>query len=109
MRAEGPRAIISVRDNGIGIPAADLSRIFDMFVQLDASKTQAAAGLGLGLALARSLISSRRGDQGARSAGPGQGSEFAVHLPLVDRARSRCYRRGRRAIGAGEPAGSRRG
>jgi len=83
MRAEGPRAIISVRDNGIGIPSADLTRIFDMFVQLDASKTQAAAGLGLGLALARSLISLHGGEISARSAGPGRGSEFAVHLPLV--------------------------
>ena len=83
MRAEGPRAIISVRDNGIGIPSADLSRIFDMFVQLDASKTQAAAGLGLGLALARSLISLHGGEIKALSAGPGQGSEFAVHLPLA--------------------------
>jgi signal transduction histidine kinase/CheY-like chemotaxis protein len=83
MRAEGPRAIISVRDNGIGIPSADLTRIFDMFVQLDASKTQAAAGLGLGLALARSLVSLHGGEISARSAGPGRGSEFAVHLPLV--------------------------
>jgi signal transduction histidine kinase/CheY-like chemotaxis protein len=83
MRAEGPRAIISVRDNGMGIPSADLNRIFDMFVQLDASKTQAAAGLGLGLALARSLVSLHGGEIKALSAGPGQGSEFAVHLPLA--------------------------
>ncbi|HEY0340783.1 MAG TPA: ATP-binding protein [Steroidobacteraceae bacterium] len=83
MRAEGPQAIISVRDNGIGIPSAELTRIFDMFVQLDASKTQAAAGLGLGLALARSLISLHGGKIKAQSAGPGRGSEFAVHLPLA--------------------------
>jgi signal transduction histidine kinase/CheY-like chemotaxis protein len=83
MRAEGPRAIIAVRDNGIGIPSGDLGRIFDMFVQLDASKTQAAAGLGLGLALARSLVALHGGEIKAQSAGPGQGSEFAVHLPLA--------------------------
>ena len=84
MRTEGPRAIISVRDNGIGIPSGDLSRIFDMFVQLDASKTQAAAGLGLGLALARSLVALHGGEIKALSAGAGHGSEFAVHLPLAN-------------------------
>jgi signal transduction histidine kinase/CheY-like chemotaxis protein len=83
MRAEGPRAVIAVRDNGIGIPPADLARIFEMFVQLDASKTQAAAGLGLGLALARSLVALHGGEIKAQSAGPGRGSEFAVHLPLA--------------------------
>jgi signal transduction histidine kinase/CheY-like chemotaxis protein len=82
MRAEGPVAVISVRDNGIGIPASDLSRIFDTFVQLDASKTQAAAGLGIGLALARSLVTLHGGEITASSDGVGKGSEFDVHLPL---------------------------
>src|ERR1700751_4422446 len=54
-----------------------------MFVQLDASKTQATAGLGLGLALARSLVALHGGEIKAQSAGPGKGSEFAVHLPLA--------------------------
>jgi signal transduction histidine kinase/ActR/RegA family two-component response regulator len=82
MHAEGPTGVISVRDNGIGIPAADLARIFDTFVQLDASKTQAAAGLGLGLALARSLVTLHGGEIKAHSDGVGKGSEFDVHLPL---------------------------
>ena len=83
MRTEGPQAVISVRDNGIGIPAAELGRIFDLFVQLDASRTQAAAGLGLGLALARSLVTMHGGEIKALSSGPGEGSEFAVLLPLA--------------------------
>ena len=83
MRAEGPTGIISVRDNGIGIPAGDLDRVFDTFVQLDASKTQAAAGLGIGLALARSLVTLHGGEIKAHSAGVGMGSEFDVHLPLA--------------------------
>lgn len=83
MRTEGPQAVISVRDNGIGIPTGELGRIFELFVQLDASKTQAAAGLGLGLALARTLVTMHGGEIKAQSAGPGQGSEFAVHLPLA--------------------------
>jgi len=45
-----------VQDNGIGIPPAELEGIFEMFVQLDSSKTRAGDGLGLGLTLARSLI-----------------------------------------------------
>jgi len=83
MRTEGPTAVISVRDNGIGIASADLSRIFDTFVQLDASKTQAAAGLGLGLALARSLVALHGGELKVHSEGIGKGSEFNVHLPLT--------------------------
>ena len=83
MRTEGPTAIISVRDNGIGIAPADLGRIFDTFVQLDASKTQASAGLGLGLALARSLVTLHGGEIKVHSEGVGKGSEFDVHLPLT--------------------------
>jgi signal transduction histidine kinase/ActR/RegA family two-component response regulator len=83
MRTEGPSVVISVRDNGIGIAPADLGRIFDTFVQLDASKTHAAAGLGIGLALARSLVNLHGGEIKVRSDGPGKGSEFDVHLPLV--------------------------
>jgi CheY-like chemotaxis protein len=84
MRAKAQHAIIRVRDNGIGIAPADLGRIFEMFVQLDSSKTQAAAGLGLGLALARSLIMLHGGALTARSAGVGKGSEFRIRLPLAD-------------------------
>jgi len=83
MRTEGPVAVISVRDNGIGIASADLGRIFYTFVQLDASKTQAAAGLGLGLALARSMVTLHGGEIKVHSEGIGKGSEFDVHLPLA--------------------------
>ena len=83
MRTEGSTAVISVRDNGMGIASDDLGRIFDTFVQLDASKTQAAAGLGIGLALARSLVTLHGGQITARSDGPGKGSQFEVHLPLA--------------------------
>lgn len=84
MRAKAEHALIRVRDNGIGIAPAHLDRIFEMFVQLDSSKTQAAAGLGLGLALARSLITLHGGEITARSAGLGKGSEFRIRLPLAD-------------------------
>ena len=83
MRVKAEQVIIRVRDSGIGIAPADLESIFETFVQLDSSRSQAAAGLGLGLALARSLIALHRGEITARSAGPGKGSEFRIRLPLV--------------------------
>lgn len=83
MRVKLGYAMIRVSDNGIGIPRDHLEDIFQMFVQLDSGKTQAAAGLGLGLALARSLITLHGGEISARSAGPGTGSEFRIRLPLT--------------------------
>jgi signal transduction histidine kinase/ActR/RegA family two-component response regulator len=83
MRAKPQHAIILVRDSGMGIARADLGRIFEMFVQLDSSRTEAAAGLGLGLALARSLILLHGGEISVRSAGLGKGSEFRIRLPLA--------------------------
>ena len=83
MRVKAEAAFIRVRDNGIGIAPEDLDSIFEMFVQLDSSKTQAGAGLGLGLALARSLITLHGGEITARSAGPGKGSEFRIRLPVA--------------------------
>jgi signal transduction histidine kinase/CheY-like chemotaxis protein len=82
-RAKAGFATIRVRDNGIGIAPADLGSIFELFVQLDSSKVQAAAGLGLGLALARSLIDLHGGEITARSAGCGKGTEFRIRLPLA--------------------------
>jgi CheY-like chemotaxis protein/two-component sensor histidine kinase len=81
-RAENGEALIRVRDNGIGFPPSEAGRIFDSFVQLDSSRTQAAGGLGLGLTLVRSLVQLHGGKVEATSAGLGQGSEFTVRLPL---------------------------
>jgi signal transduction histidine kinase/CheY-like chemotaxis protein len=76
-------AMIRVRDNRIGIPPAELEGIFEVFVQLDSSNSEAAAGLGLGLALARSLMTLHGGEISAHSAGPGKGSDFRIRLPLT--------------------------
>jgi CheY-like chemotaxis protein len=89
VRSQADFAIIRVRDSGIGIPEADLDNIFEMFVQLDSSKTYGTAGLGLGLALARSLIDMHGGEISAHSAGPGKGSEFRIRLPLAEPAGQR--------------------
>src|SRR5262249_15402317 len=69
VRAKGGFVTIRVRDNGVGIPATDLEHVFEMFVQLDSSKTRAGGGLGLGLALARSLTGMHGGEITAHSAG----------------------------------------
>jgi PAS domain S-box-containing protein len=80
---EGSDAVVTVRDNGIGIAGDMLSRVFDMFTQVDRSLEQSQGGLGIGLTLVRRLVEMHDGSIEARSAGPNQGSEFIVRLPLV--------------------------
>jgi len=80
---EGSEAVISVRDNGIGIPAEMLPRIFEMFTQVDRSLERSRSGLGIGLTLVRRLVDLHDGTIEARSNGPDQGSEFVVRLPLL--------------------------
>ena len=72
---------ISVRDNGSGIPAELLAKVFDLFYQGERGVDRAKGGLGIGLAIVRSLVELHGGSVEARSAGVGQGSEFVVHLP----------------------------
>ena len=83
----GDEALIRVRDNGIGIEPAMLPRIFDMFAQVPASQRRSQGGLGIGLALSRALVELHGGRIEAASDGPGRGSQFTVHLPVVHAAR----------------------
>src|SRR5688572_15599186 len=87
VRGEGAdavsEAVISIRDNGVGIPAELLPRVFDMFAQVDRTLDRAQGGLGIGLALAKSLVEMHAGTIQVESAGPGQGSEFIVRLPAT--------------------------
>jgi CheY-like chemotaxis protein len=76
-------AVISVRDTGLGIPANMIDRIFDLFTQVDGSLERSHGGLGIGLTLVKRLVEMHGGSVEARSAGPGQGSEFIVRLPAV--------------------------
>src|SRR5262249_27695247 len=71
-------AIIRVRDNGIGLAADQLPRIFEMFTQLDTSLERSQSGLGIGLTLVKSLVEMHGGTVEVHSAGLGQGSEFVV-------------------------------
>ena len=79
----GPQAVVRVRDTGIGIAADELSRIFEVFAQVDRSLERARDGLGLGLALVKNLVELHDGTVEARSDGLGHGSEFLVRLPLL--------------------------
>jgi len=74
---------IRVRDDGIGIAADQLPRIFDMFAQVETSRARSTAGLGIGLTLVRNLVELHGGTVEAHSGGVGQGSEFVVRLPIL--------------------------
>jgi PAS domain S-box-containing protein len=74
---------VTVRDNGIGIPAESLPRIFDMFSQVDRSIERSTGGLGIGLALVKGLVEMHGGTVTAESAGPKKGTTFTVELPVL--------------------------
>jgi signal transduction histidine kinase len=78
---EGGHALITVKDNGVGIRPQMLSRVFEPFVQVDRSVEGARGGLGLGLALVKSLVKLHGGEVEASSEGPGRGSEFRIRVP----------------------------
>ncbi|HXX48312.1 MAG TPA: PAS domain S-box protein [Myxococcota bacterium] len=79
----GDSAVVSVRDNGLGIPPAMLPRVFDLFAQVGHTLGRAQGGLGIGLALVKRLVEMHGGRVEARSEGWGTGSEFVVTLPLA--------------------------
>jgi len=76
-------ALVTVRDNGVGIPPASLDTVFELFTQVDQSLEKTRGGLGIGLSLARRLVEMHGGEITAHSAGSGTGSEFRVRLPLA--------------------------
>jgi CheY-like chemotaxis protein/two-component sensor histidine kinase len=80
---EGPHAVIRVSDNGRGIEADVLPKIFDLFVQGTQSLARSEGGLGIGLTLLRSLVELHDGQVTAHSDGRGRGSTFTVSLPLA--------------------------
>jgi PAS domain S-box-containing protein len=75
-------AVITVRDNGIGISPEMMPQLFKLFSQPHAVAGHTEGGLGVGLALVRGLVTLHGGSVEARSEGIGRGSEFVVRLPL---------------------------
>ena len=76
-------AVISVRDNGIGIAPELLQSIFQMFAQVDDTLERGSAGLGIGLTLVKTLVELHEGTVVAQSDGVGKGSVFTVRLPAI--------------------------
>jgi len=75
--------VVTVEDNGIGMDPAEIDRMFDLFSQSAGALNRSNGGLGIGLALARNIVELHGGWIMASSAGPGQGSQLRVGLPLL--------------------------
>jgi PAS domain S-box-containing protein len=84
-KLDGDEVVVTVKDNGAGIPPDKLDSIFDMFMQVEGTSDRSQGGLGIGLTLVKRLTEMHGGSIEARSAGEGQGSEFIVRLPVLNR------------------------
>lgn len=82
---EGDHAVLTVSDDGIGIEAELLQRLFEPFMQADPGLARSAGGLGLGLALVRGIVQLHGGTVEARSEGKGRGASFVVRLATMRR------------------------
>jgi len=80
--------VVTVRDQGIGIPQDMLTRIFEPFTQIAEAPERTRGGLGIGLTLVKRLVEMHGGSVSAWSGGRGTGSEFSVRLPLAPAAPS---------------------
>jgi CheY-like chemotaxis protein len=81
-RHQGDEVVVSVKDNGVGIPPDRIGGVFDMFSQAGTAFEHTQGGLGIGLTLVKQLVTMHGGSVEAYSAGVGEGSEFIVRLPL---------------------------
>jgi signal transduction histidine kinase/CheY-like chemotaxis protein len=84
LRAEEDRAVLSMSDDGVGMSAALLEKVFETFVQGPTSPDRSSGGLGIGLALVRQLTLDHHGTVTAHSAGDGEGATFTIVLPRLD-------------------------
>jgi PAS domain S-box-containing protein len=75
--------VVRVRDTGVGIPAAMLPQVFEMFTQVDRSLERSQGGLGIGLSIVKRLVEMHGGTVEARSEGHGRGTELVVRLPVL--------------------------
>ena len=97
-RREGRDVLLTVADNGLGIPGDMLPKVFDLFTQVDRHLERSKGGLGIGLALVQRLVDMHGGSITAESAGLNNGSAFTLRLPLALDAEAD-------AVAAAAPAG----
>jgi signal transduction histidine kinase len=83
-RTEQSSAIVAISDDGIGISAELLPRIFGLFVQSDRSLDRSQGGLGIGLSVVQKIVEMHGGSVLAASAGPGRGARFEIRLPVIE-------------------------
>jgi len=83
LERRGQEAVISVSDNGSGIPPEMLPKVFDMFTQLDREMERSQGGLGIGLSMVKRLVELHGGSVAIHSEGAGTGTRVEVRLPTV--------------------------
>lgn len=77
--------VISVEDNGIGIPDEDMEHVFERFYRVDKNRSRAVGGTGLGLSIVSDTVRRRGGSIRAQHRQSGSGTVFIVELPLARR------------------------
>ncbi len=82
-RKTNSEAVISVRDNGLGLAPDLIASIFQMFNQVETTSRQASKGLGIGLGVVKQLVEMHGGSVSASSKGEGKGSKFTIRFPLA--------------------------
>src|SRR5262244_1265504 len=80
---DGADAVVTVRDTGVGIPAAVLPHVFELFTQGEQTRARTLGGLGIGLTLVKRLVELHGGAVSADSGGQDLGSTFTIRLPVV--------------------------
>ena len=85
LKTVGDTVVISVEDNGIGIPNEDMEHIFERFYRVDKNRSRAVGGTGLGLSIVSDTVRRRGGSIRAQHRQSGSGTVFIVELPLARR------------------------
>lgn len=83
LSSQNGRAVIEVKDNGIGIPQESIPHLFERFYRVDKARSRSTGGTGLGLSIVQSMVHLHGGDIEVESQ-EGEGTTFRVYLPLVD-------------------------
>jgi signal transduction histidine kinase len=94
VRQDGKHVVISVSDNGPGVPPADRERIWDRFIRLDDDRSRSTGGSGLGLAMVRELTAAHGGTVSVTDTQPAPGATFQVRLPVISAHRAEAEERG---------------